>query len=119
MIHASLATLQALEKGLALQYKVTIYFQQPEIYTFDDLLRSVGDPSQSLSSDGGYEIGNTTIVLDNKDYYFSRKFAKELPNNKLVELHMQAGDESILLFRGVVANGWTLTQTELTLQVNA
>lgn len=119
MIRASLAAMRLLEKGHAPQYRVTIHFQQPEVYTVDDLLRSVGDPAQSLSSAGGYEIGNTTITLDNKNYYFSRKFSKELPNKKLVDLHMLIGDESLLLFRGVISSGWTLTATELTLQVNA
>lgn len=111
--------MRLLEKGRAPQYNVTIYFQQPEVYTPDDLLRSVGDPTQSLSADGGYEIGNTTVILDNKDYYFSRKFGKELPNNKLVEIHMLIGDESKLLFRGVVSNSWTLSAAELVLPVNA
>jgi hypothetical protein len=73
-----------------------------------------------MSSIGKYEIGNATITLKNRNYYFSKKFAKELPNNRRVEIYLWKGFEEILLAAGMVKdNNWSLTPTLLTLNVNA
>ena len=121
MIQISLSTLQAISRGVKPINKVKVYFQTPETYTDDDYLAGVGDLSVSMSSEGSYEIANTTITLKNKDYYFSRRLNKELPNNKLVEIFMNISGEEILIFRGIIPNegGWTLTKELLTLNINA
>jgi len=108
-----------LEQGCRVKPEVTIYFQVPETYTEDDLLVSAGDTTINVSSEGGYSIANTTVTLKNEDYYFSKKFAKELPNNKLVEVFHLIGEERVLVFRGIVSKDWKLTPSLLTLNVNA
>lgn len=121
MLKVSLSSLIAMDAGLTTPvYTAKVYWQEPETYTENDLLSGVGDLSTAMS-DGRYEIANTSIVLKNEDYYFSRRLAKELPNNKLVEIYMTVFDEDILVFRGIVPRegGWALTETELTLNVNA
>lgn len=99
-------------------YTVKVYWQEPETYTIDDYLLVVGDLSTSMS-DGSYEIINTIITLKNEDYYFSRRLAKELPNNKLMEIFMTMAGEDILIFRGLIpkVGGWTLSGTVLTLNI--
>ncbi|NOZ68031.1 MAG: hypothetical protein GXP46_01980 [Deferribacteres bacterium] len=118
MLNVSIDSLNAIEEGINPAYKVVVYFQEPETYTEDDYLLNAGDLSTSMSEDGGYEVANTSVTLRNQEYYFSRRLAKELPDNKLVEIFMNTGFEDILLFRGVVYD-WQLTETELTLNINA
>lgn len=117
MLKLSLTSLNAIEQGAGMKYKVKIYFTVTEAYTEDDYLQSVSAISTSMSG-GSYEIANTTVTLRNKDYYFSRKCVKELPNKRPVEIYGIIGAEEILLFSGIVGN-WTLTATELSLGVNA
>ncbi len=119
MIRAPLPTIRAIEKGSQLKYSVTIGFQQRETYTIDDYLISEGDISQSVSGAGAYEIQNTTVMLKNKDYYFSRKFSRELPNGKPVAISVIVADQTIEIFSGVIDNNWSLTATELSLPVHA
>lgn len=110
-----------LEQGGKTKSEVTIYFQVPETYKEDDLLISVGDINTSMSSEGGYSIANTTITLKNEGYYFSRKFAKELPNNKLTEVFFLIDQERVLAFRGIINKDWRIAASAgtLTLNVNA
>jgi hypothetical protein len=99
---------------------VKVYFQVTETYTEDDYLQSVDSINASMSSVGAYEIGNASVKLKNKDYYFSRKFQRELPNNKRVEIYIWTGVEEILVASGRVNdNNWQLTDTLLTLNINA
>ena len=120
MLKVSLNTLKAIEQGVRPTFKVKVYWQDSETYTEDDYLVSVGSLSTSMSGDG-YEIANTTVVLKNDQYYFSRKCARELPTNKLVEIFLSIEDQDVIVFRGVVPreSGWALTETELTLNINA
>jgi hypothetical protein len=118
MLHVSLDMLSAIEQGVKPAYEVTVYFQQPETYTEDDYLLSVGGLRTAMSG-GRYEIANTSIMLSNENYYFSRRFAKELPNNKLVEVYMNIAGERILIQRGIVNQNWTLDEIKVTLNINA
>ena len=127
MLRTDLETMNLIEAGVATTFEVVIHFQQPETYAEDidpadstvlPFLSSVGDLSSSMSVDGGYEIGNTTIVLKNRDFYFSRRFARELPNKRLCQIFMRLGAARIERFRGIITDGWKLTPTTLTLQVN-
>lgn len=120
MLKVSLEALQMIETGVKPVYRVTVWWQEPETYTEDDHLLGIGDLSTSMS-EGSYEIANTTVQLKNTDYYFSRKLARELPNNKLAEIHMEIAGEEVLVFRGVVPKerGWALSETVLTLNLNA
>jgi len=119
MLKVGIDSFNAIEEGINPEYKVIIYFQEPETYTKDDYLISPGDISTSISESGrGYEVANTTIKLKNEEYYFSRRFAKELPDKKLIEVFMNTGFEDILMLRGIVSD-WTLTETELNLNINA
>ncbi len=117
MLRISAQGIEALEEGL-LQYRCKIYFQEPEVYTTDDYLQGIGSINTALPSEGGYEVANTQVTLRNEQYYFSRKFARELPVKRLVEIYVVAGSEEILLFRGVVS-AWALTATQLTLHITA
>lgn len=110
-----------LEQGGKVKVEATIYFQVPETYTEDDYLLSAGDLSANMSSEGGYSIANTTITLKNPEYYFSRKFAKELPNNKLTEVFLLIDQERVLAFRGIINKDWRIAVSAgtLTLNVNA
>jgi hypothetical protein len=119
MIRASIDTIRAIEKGAALQYVVIIGFQQPEVYTDEDCLLSAGDISQSMSGEGAYEIQNTTVTLKNIKFYFSRKFARELPNAKPVTISIKVAGQTIELFSGAVGSNWNLSSTELSLPVLA
>ena len=120
MLRINARILIAIEQGVLPAFKAVVYWQEPEIYTEDDLLVSVGDLTTAMS-EGRYEIANTSVVLKNDGFYFSKRLAKELPNNKLVEIYMTVLGEDILVFKGIVPKegGWTLTETELTLNVNA
>lgn len=118
MIHVPLDILRAIEQGVDPKFKAIIYWQQPEGYTADDYLIGGGDISTSMS-EGSYEIANTSITLKNDGFYFSRRFAKELPNNKLVEIYLVIASLAILVFRGTVAKDWKLTKTMLTLNITA
>jgi hypothetical protein len=118
MLNVPLAVMRAIEEGEKPSYEVTIHFQQPETYTEDDRLMGVGGLRTAMS-EGRYEIANSSIVLSNEDYYFSRRFARELPNNKLVEVHARIAGERILKQRGVVNKNWTLDEMKLTLNINA
>jgi hypothetical protein len=118
MLRVPLDMLNALSQGVKPAYEVTVYYQQPETYTEDDYLLSVGGLRTSMS-EGRYEIANTSIVLSNENYYFSRRFAKELPNNKLVEVHVNIAGERILIQRGIVNKNWTLDEMKVTLNINA
>jgi hypothetical protein len=117
VLKTDLTTLALIDKGCKPVYVVTIYFQQPETYTKDDYLSDVGDISVSMSDDAGYEIGNVTITLLNRMFYFSRKFANEFPDGRLIEVGVTVGESAILLFRGIISSGWKLTADTLTLQV--
>jgi len=120
MLKINLNGINTIDKGRNPEYRVKIYFQQTETFTEDDYLQSVGSINSSMSSVGQYEIGNASVVLKNKDYYFSRKFEKELPNNRRVEIYLWTGFEEILLAAGIVRdNSWTLTPETLTLNLNA
>lgn len=119
MLRVSLDTLNAIAQGAGIDYEVIVYWQEPETYTKADYLQDVGDISAGMSEEGSYEIANVGITLKNTDYYFSRKFARELPNNKLVEIYQLIAGQRILAFRGVVAQNWKLTPMGLTLNINA
>lgn len=119
MIKANLSVLNAVERGIKPSYKVRIYLQEPEDYTVNDYLLSVGRISASLSSEGGYAIANTTVSLKNKDRYFSIKFARELPVKRLVEIYMLLDGNEILRFRGVVGSWKYSKRTDIELTVNA
>lgn len=121
MLKMDIDTMRAIEKVAEQHYKVTVYWQEAETYTEDDYLLSVGDLETSMSGES-YEVANVTVSLRNKDYYFSRRLAWELPNNKLVEIYISivtdAGIRDILIFRGIVST-WQLTETTLTMNINA
>jgi hypothetical protein len=119
MLKLSPEAMSYIEQGGRISPEATIHFQVPETYTEEDLLVSVGQLTTNMSAEGGYAIANTTITLKNQSYYFSRKFAKELPNNKLVEVFFIVGDERIQVFRGITNKDWKLTPSLLTLNVNA
>jgi hypothetical protein len=120
MLKFGLASLNAIAQGAKIKFIVRIYFQVPEDYTKEDRLLDIGSINTSLSSVGSYEIGNSTISLSNKDFYFSRKFKKELPNNRKVEIFIDTGFEKIRYCAGMVKdNSWQLTPTLLTLNINA
>lgn len=118
MIKLSLNALNALASGIKPVFTVKVHFQEPEIYTEDNFLQSPGTISTSISREGGYSIANSTIELNNVGFYFSEKFEKELPNEKLVEIFVNVAGESKVIFRGTVSS-WTLTPLNLTLNVNA
>ena len=119
MIRASIPTIRAIEKGAPLQFIVVVGFQQPETYTVEGYLNSAGDISQSMSGEGAYEIQNTTVMLKNDQYYFSRKFSREMPNGKPVVISIIIEGQTIEIFSGVIDNNWSLTPTELSLPVHA
>jgi len=114
----SLESLRAIERGVAPELSIKIYFQDPEIYTKNDYLESAGPLSEGMSSEGAYSIANASVVLRNKNYYFSRKFGKELPVKRLVEISGMVGTDIILLFRGIIGR-WRLTEALVTLEFNA
>lgn len=117
MLKIGLNTIQAVEHGIKPKYKIKVYWQEPEVYSEEDYLLSVGDISTSMS-EGAYEVANATVQLKNEDYYFSQRLARELPNNKLIEIFMTIGSEDILVFRGIVGS-WSLSPEILTLNINA
>jgi hypothetical protein len=119
VLKTSIEAMKAIERGAKPEILVIIHFQEPETYTVDDYLGAIGALSTGMSSEGTYEIANTTLTMLNKDYYFSRKLARELPNNKLTEIFVRIAGELILIFRGVVARNWTLTDMNLNLNINA
>lgn len=122
MLKVSLSVLNAVEKGVKPELEVRVHFQQPETYTEEDLLLSVGALSTSMSSEGAYEIANTTITLKNEDRYFSRKFSRELPVKRKVDVLMTIEGEEIEIFSGIVSagrGGWSIKSGILTLNVNA
>ena len=118
MLRIPLNVMNAIAQGVKPAYEATVYFQQPETYTEDDYLLSVGGLRTAMS-EGRYEIANTSLTLSNENYYFSRRFARELPNNKLVEIHAVIAGERILIQRGVVNQNWTLNEMKITLNINA
>lgn len=120
MLRVPAGALRAIEQGARISYAVKIYWQQPETYTEDDYLIDVGDINTSMSG-GGYAIADMSVHLKNKGYYFSRRLEKELPNNKLIETFMMIEGAAVLIARGIVPreNGWSLTDTVLTLNINA
>lgn len=119
MIKAPLAVMNAVECGIKPKYKVRVYFQQPEDFTVDDYLLSIGRISAALSSEGGYAVSNTQVVLKNEQRYFSRKFARELPVKRLVEIYMVLDGTDILRFRGIVGSWKYSGRTTVELSVNA
>jgi hypothetical protein len=123
-----MAVLNAVERGIKPLWKVRVHFQQPEDYTLDGgdgqaqdlpLLLSVGRISAALSSEGGYAVSNTTVILKNDQRYFSRKFARELPVKRLVEIFITLNGTDILRFRGIVGNWKYSNRTNVELTVNA
>jgi len=118
MLKLSLSVINAIAQAVKPVFKVIIYWQEPEIYTEEDYLDSVGDLSTSMS-EGRYEVANTTVVLKNQDYYFSRRFARELPNNKLIEIFIVINSTDILIFRGTVNKDWKLNGLTLALNTSA
>lgn len=118
MIRLGIDSLNAIEKGISPKFPVKVHFQVPETYTLDDYLVAVGSIKTSMSSVGGYEIGNASITLKNIDYYFSRKFTRELPNKRRVEIFLDTGYEEILISSGIVST-WQITPETLSLNANA
>lgn len=120
MIRLGLLSINAIEQGLIVpDYRVKVYFQAVETYTVAKYLAAVDSVRSSMSSIGNYEIGNCTVTLKNIDYYFSRKFARELPNRRRVEVYEWTGYEEIMLFSGIVS-GWEISPvTTVTLRINA
>jgi hypothetical protein len=121
MLKIPLAVLNAVAQGRKPDYEVVVYFQEPEVYTEDDYLQSVGDIASSMSNEGGYQIANTIVTLKNVEKYFSHvRLPKELPDNKLVEIYAKLAGEKVLIFRGIVqSGGWKLTPMNLILNINA
>jgi len=116
MLKVGIDSLNMIERSFRPDFKVIVYFQEPETYTPDDYLSGVGDITTGMSGEG-YEVANTTVTLLNRDYYFSKRLARELPNRKLVEIYAGFA-EDILLFKGTV-NSWQLTEQALTLNLTA
>jgi len=59
------------------------------------------------------------VTLTNIDRYFSKKFGRELPVKRLVEVYLLIGDLSVLKFRGAV-DSWTYSNREtITLNLSA
>jgi hypothetical protein len=119
MLQLTPYSLAALEGICNPVYKAKVYFQSPEIYTVEDYLQSIGPISSAMSKEGGYVVQNTIVILINRDFYFSRKFAKELPVKKLIEIFIVINSEEILIFSGIVSDSSQLDETTLTLPVNA
>ena len=118
MLKLPVSALNALQQGILPAYKIRIHFQSPQDYTEADNLKTVSSFRWSLSKSGQYEITNGRITLMNTDYYFSRFFERELPDNKRVELYMLIGDSETLLSSCVI-RGWTLSGNSVDLDVNA
>lgn len=118
MLKVTAGTLNAIERGSGVIFKAKIFFQEPEIYTPEDYLNDVGAIASRMSSEGSYEIANTTIELKNTGYYFSERFKDELPVDKLVIIYMTVNSEDIEVFRGIVS-GWSLEGTLIKLTINA
>ena len=118
MLKINLDTLNAIDRGVMPRFQVKLFFQVPEVYTEDDYLASVGDINASMSSVGSYSIGNGSVTLKNKDFYFSRKFTRELPVNKRIEVSISIGAQELLFAAGVI-KGWKLDPTLLTLSVTS
>jgi hypothetical protein len=122
MLDISLTTINDLETGSAVEYKVKLYLQQPEEYTKDDYLDSVGSIHTEMSNEGSYQIANTEIVLKNikedGSFYFSERFENEFPVDKLVEVFASINGVSVLVLRGIV-NDWELTEEDVRLRINA
>lgn len=119
MLKLSLDSYKAIENGVKPVFKIIVYFQSPEIYTEEDFLDSALPVRTGMSRDG-YEIGNFTVRLKNISKYFSRKFTRELPNRRQVELRMNVGYEDIVVTSGIV-NTWQydLASNIVVLNVNA
>jgi hypothetical protein len=120
MIKLGLQSLNAIEQGLIVpEYRVKVYFQAVETYTVEDYLSAVNSVKSSMSSIGNYEIGNASVMLKNTNYYFSKKFVRELPNKRRVEVYLWTGYDEKLLFSGIVS-GWEISPvTTVSLSVNA
>jgi hypothetical protein len=120
MLSLPVSVLNAIAQGQKPDYEVVVYFQEPEVYSEDDYLQGVGEISSSMSGEG-YQVSNTTVTLKNIEKYFSHdRLAKELPDNKLVEIYAELAGEKVLIFRGIVqAGSWKLTPMTLTLNINA
>jgi hypothetical protein len=122
MLDIDLTSLNLLEAGSAIEYKVKLYLQQPEEYTKEDYLDSVSSIHTEMSDEGSYQIANTEIVLknikENESFYFSERFENEFPVDKLVEVFAMIVGVSILVLRGIV-NDWELTDKSVRLRINA
>jgi hypothetical protein len=122
MLDIGLTTLQALQEGSDIQYKVKLYMQQPEEYTKDDYLHSIGTIHTEMSNEGTYQIANTEVVLKNikegNSFHFSERFENEFPVDKLVEVFAVISGSSVLVLRGIV-DDWELTEEDVRLRINA
>ena len=118
MLKVNIATLNAIDMGAVPKFQVKLFFQVPEVYTEDDYLASVGDINSSMSSVGSYSIGNASVTLKNVKCYFSRKFARELPVNKRIEVFISIGSQKPLFASGIIKS-WKLDPTLLTLSVTS
>ena len=83
------------------KYKVIIYFQDEVILTEDEYGLRVGDFTESIN-DGKYQIGNSTIEFNNKNYWASRKFALDAPIGKSAEVYVIIGSDEYILFNGII-----------------
>lgn len=111
----------SIEQGILPTPKVRIYWSSgPEDYTVDNYLKWNGADqiSTRVSDDAKYEISHSSVVLLNKEYYFSRRFYYEIPKGQLVVIYDVLNDKNIERFRGKIRTVICVEQ-EITLTITA
>ena len=118
MLDISTEQIIALEEGIVPTDIVTINWSWgEEDYTAEDYLDvPLGSITTSTSEEGSYEQGNFSLILLNREYYFSRLFANELPLGKLVVAYDLLLGIKLEKFRGKVTD-WKLTPEKITLSI--
>ena len=95
--------LNILPDGFDLQsneYKAVLYLQDILELTEEEYGLIISDISESLN-EGTYEISNTNIEFNNKNYWASERFYWETPLGKNVKIYMITNNQDeLLLFSG-------------------
>lgn len=114
MLNISTDTLRSIEAGATVWYDAVLYMRDIHRYTPTTGLVSIGDISGQLTDITRYELGNTTVTIENRDNELSRLFAHELPIRSVMEIIMMPFE--VTVFRGIV-DYFTLTETAVTFYI--
>lgn len=121
MLDVTNEDIRSLDNGVVPTQKVVIYWSNgAETYTEEDYLKRDGANTSytHVSDESKYELNNMSVVLINRDNFFSRFFIREVPNGQKAVVYDVLNGRDIERFNGKLSyRDWFLTPQEVNLTI--